>query len=160
MRLRRQYSSNSKRLFLGPAVGVRAVMGKGGMGRKTLAALKEHGAVYLNAIGGAAQFWARLIDKALDEPARIRRSGGDVAPEHARFRGHRDHGRSRQHPARGCQQRNGSAAGGAAESVGCLCGCGGAVVYIVSDIKVDQKPDCDGSGRHGLRVELIRWLIG
>ncbi len=46
--------------------GVRAVMGKGGMGKKTLAALKEHGAVYLNAIGGAAQFYARLIDKVLD----------------------------------------------------------------------------------------------
>jgi fumarate hydratase class I len=43
--------------------GVRAVIGKGGMGAKTLAALQEHGAVYLNAIGGAAQFYARLIDK-------------------------------------------------------------------------------------------------
>ena len=41
--------------------GVRAVIGKGGMGQKTLAALKEHGAVYLNAIGGAAQFYARTI---------------------------------------------------------------------------------------------------
>ncbi|MBK9242017.1 MAG: fumarate hydratase [Acidobacteria bacterium] len=41
--------------------GVRAVMGKGGMGAKTLAGLKEHGAVYLNAIGGAAQFYARCI---------------------------------------------------------------------------------------------------
>lgn len=41
--------------------GVRAVMGKGGMGSKTLAALKTHGAVYLNAIGGAAQFYARSI---------------------------------------------------------------------------------------------------
>jgi fumarate hydratase class I len=41
--------------------GVRAVIGKGGMGAKTLAALKEHGAVYLNAIGGAAQFYARCI---------------------------------------------------------------------------------------------------
>ena len=41
--------------------GVRAVIGKGGMGAKTLAALKEHGAVYLNAIGGAAQFYARTI---------------------------------------------------------------------------------------------------
>jgi len=41
--------------------GVRAVMGKGGMGPKTLAALKEHGAVYLNAIGGAAQYYARCI---------------------------------------------------------------------------------------------------
>ena len=29
--------------------GVRAVIGKGGMGAKTLAALKEYGAVYLNA---------------------------------------------------------------------------------------------------------------
>src|SRR5213079_1378185 len=41
--------------------GVRAVIGKGGMGKKTLAALKEHGAVYLNAIGGAAQYYARSI---------------------------------------------------------------------------------------------------
>ena len=41
--------------------GVRAVIGKGGMGAKTLAAMKEHGAVYLNAIGGAAQFYARSI---------------------------------------------------------------------------------------------------
>ena len=41
--------------------GIRAVMGKGGMGAKTLAALKEHGAVYLNAIGGAAQFYAQSI---------------------------------------------------------------------------------------------------
>src|SRR4029077_7592492 len=43
--------------------GVRAVVGKGGMGAKTLAALKECGAVYLNAIGGAAQFYARTIEK-------------------------------------------------------------------------------------------------
>jgi fumarate hydratase class I len=43
--------------------GVRAVMGKGGMGGKTLAALKEAGAVYLNAIGGAAQFYARCIER-------------------------------------------------------------------------------------------------
>ena len=45
--------------------GVRAVIGKGGMGKKTLAAMKESGAVYLNAIGGAAQFYARRIDKVL-----------------------------------------------------------------------------------------------
>ena len=43
--------------------GIRAVMGKGGMGKKTLAALQEHGAVYLNAIGGAAQYYARAIKK-------------------------------------------------------------------------------------------------
>ena len=42
--------------------GVRLVIGKGGMGAKTLAALAEAGAVYLNAIGGAAQFYARTID--------------------------------------------------------------------------------------------------
>lgn len=41
--------------------GVRAVIGKGGMGAKTLAGLKEVGAVYLNAIGGAAQFYAEKI---------------------------------------------------------------------------------------------------
>ena len=43
--------------------GVRVVMGKGGMGTKTLAGLKESGGVYLNAIGGAAQFYARCIDR-------------------------------------------------------------------------------------------------
>jgi fumarate hydratase class I len=41
--------------------GVRAVIGKGGMGKKTLAGLQEVGAVYLNAIGGAAQFYAKNI---------------------------------------------------------------------------------------------------
>jgi fumarate hydratase class I len=43
--------------------GVRAVMGKGGMGARTLQALQETGAVYLNAIGGAAQFYARRIER-------------------------------------------------------------------------------------------------
>ena len=41
--------------------GIRAVMGKGGMGPKTLKALGEHGGVYLNAIGGAAQYYADCI---------------------------------------------------------------------------------------------------
>jgi len=45
--------------------GIRAVIGKGGMGAKTLAALKESGAVYLNGIGGAAQFYARSIEEVL-----------------------------------------------------------------------------------------------
>ena len=45
--------------------GVRAVIGKGGMGAKTLAAMKENGAVYLNGIGGAAQYYARSIEKVL-----------------------------------------------------------------------------------------------
>jgi fumarate hydratase class I len=43
--------------------GIRAVIGKGGMGGRTLAGLKQHGAVYLNAIGGAAQFYARCIER-------------------------------------------------------------------------------------------------
>jgi fumarate hydratase, class I len=41
--------------------GIRAVIGKGGMGPKTLSALQEHGGVYLNAIGGAAQYYADCI---------------------------------------------------------------------------------------------------
>src|SRR5690606_19285075 len=43
--------------------GIRVVIGKGGMGARTLAGLKESGAVYLNAVGGAAQFYARCIEK-------------------------------------------------------------------------------------------------
>jgi fumarate hydratase class I len=46
--------------------GVRAVIGKGGMGKRTLDAMKEAGAVYLNAIGGAAQYYARCIEQVLD----------------------------------------------------------------------------------------------
>jgi fumarate hydratase class I len=46
--------------------GVRVVIGKGGMGAKTLAGLKEAGGVYLNAVGGAAQFYARCIERVVD----------------------------------------------------------------------------------------------
>jgi len=42
--------------------GVKAVIGKGGMGPRTLKGLQENGAVYLNAVGGAAQFYARCIE--------------------------------------------------------------------------------------------------
>ena len=45
--------------------GLRAVMGKGGMGPKTLSALEKYGAVYLHAIGGAAQFYARCLPRVL-----------------------------------------------------------------------------------------------
>jgi fumarate hydratase class I len=45
--------------------GVRAVIGKGGMGAKTLAALRECGAVYLSAIGGAAQYYARTVEEVM-----------------------------------------------------------------------------------------------
>jgi len=46
--------------------GIRAVIGKGGMGPKTLAGLVEHGGVYLHAIGGAAQIYARTLGKVAD----------------------------------------------------------------------------------------------
>jgi fumarate hydratase class I len=45
--------------------GVRAVVGKGGMGERTLEAMKDAGAVYLHAIGGAAQVYARVVEKVL-----------------------------------------------------------------------------------------------
>lgn len=41
--------------------GARAVAGKGGMGAQTLAALQEVGGVYLNAIGGAAAYYASAV---------------------------------------------------------------------------------------------------
>ncbi len=40
---------------------IRGVIGKGGMGPKTLAACKDYGAVYFHAIGGAAQVLAEKI---------------------------------------------------------------------------------------------------
>jgi tartrate/fumarate subfamily iron-sulfur-dependent hydro-lyase beta chain len=43
--------------------GLRGVIGKGGMGKKTLEALGRFGAVYLHAIGGAAQVYARTVKK-------------------------------------------------------------------------------------------------
>ena len=43
--------------------GLRGVIGKGGMADRTLAGLAEHGAVYLHAIGGAAQVLARAIPR-------------------------------------------------------------------------------------------------
>jgi fumarate hydratase class I len=43
--------------------GVRGVIGKGGMGERTLAACKEHGCVYLHAVGGAAQVLAERVKK-------------------------------------------------------------------------------------------------
>ena len=43
--------------------GLRGVIGKGGMGPKTLAGLKEHGAVYFHAVGGTAQVLAQAVVK-------------------------------------------------------------------------------------------------
>jgi fumarate hydratase class I len=41
--------------------GLRGVIGKGGMGERTLAACREHGCAYLHAVGGAAQMLAEHI---------------------------------------------------------------------------------------------------
>lgn len=43
--------------------GLRGVIGKGGMGDRTLAACQEQGCVYLHAIGGAAQVLAECIKR-------------------------------------------------------------------------------------------------
>lgn len=43
--------------------GIRGVIGKGGMGDKTLAACRDYGCVYLHAVGGAAQVLAECIKK-------------------------------------------------------------------------------------------------
>jgi len=43
--------------------GLRGVIGKGGMGNRTLEACKAEGCVYLHAIGGAAQVLAECITK-------------------------------------------------------------------------------------------------
>ena len=43
--------------------GVRGVIGKGGMGDRTVDACKENGCVYLHAVGGAAQVLAECIKK-------------------------------------------------------------------------------------------------
>lgn len=52
--------------YQGPVIkeyGIRGVMGKGGMGEKTLQALNEHGSVYLHAVGGAATLQAQAVKK-------------------------------------------------------------------------------------------------
>ena len=46
--------------------GVRGVIGKGGMRDKTLAACREHGAVYLHAIGGAATLIGECCTEVLN----------------------------------------------------------------------------------------------
>jgi fumarate hydratase subunit beta len=43
--------------------GLRGVIGKGGMGERTLEACKQYGCVYLHAVGGAAQVLAACIKR-------------------------------------------------------------------------------------------------
>ncbi len=46
--------------------GLRAVIGKGGMGPRTLQACQDHRAVYLHAIGGAASLIANSVKEVVD----------------------------------------------------------------------------------------------
>jgi fumarate hydratase subunit beta len=46
--------------------GLRGVIGKGGMGPKTLQACQQHKAVYLHAIGGAASLIANSVKEVVD----------------------------------------------------------------------------------------------
>ncbi|MDW7979046.1 MAG: FumA C-terminus/TtdB family hydratase beta subunit [Verrucomicrobiales bacterium] len=43
--------------------GLRAIIGKGGMGESTIAACREFGCVYLHAVGGAAQVLAECVKR-------------------------------------------------------------------------------------------------
>lgn len=45
--------------------GLRAVMGKGGMGKQTLNALKKNGCVYFHTIGGAAVYLADRVKRVI-----------------------------------------------------------------------------------------------
>lgn len=52
--------------YQGPVIkeyGIRGVMGKGGMGEKTLKALGENGSVYFHAVGGAATLQGQAVKK-------------------------------------------------------------------------------------------------
>ena len=45
--------------------GLRAIIGKGGMGRATVDACEKHGCVYLQAVGGAAAVLARAVTRVV-----------------------------------------------------------------------------------------------
>ena len=45
------------------ASGVRLIIGKGGMDAATLAAMKKHGCVYIQAVGGAGALYAAAVKK-------------------------------------------------------------------------------------------------
>ena len=46
--------------------GIRGIIGKGGMGKSTLEALKETGSVYFHTVGGAAAYLADRIKRTLN----------------------------------------------------------------------------------------------
>lgn len=46
--------------------GIKAIIGKGGMGERTASALRQYGAVYLHAVGGAGVYLAERIKRVID----------------------------------------------------------------------------------------------
>ena len=92
--------------------GLRGVIGKGGMGPKTLAGLQEHGAVYLHAVGGTAQVLAGLHQEGRDSiPAQgVRRPRGALGDPRGGLPGRRHHGLPRRlAPRRGREGLEGAA---------------------------------------------------
>jgi fumarate hydratase class I len=62
-------TSTREEPYQGPVIehfGVRGVIGKGGMGAKTLAACQKAKAVYLHAVGGAASLLAASVKEVID----------------------------------------------------------------------------------------------
>ena len=89
--------------------GVRAVIGKGGMGAKTLAGLKEVGRrLPERHRRGGPVLRPRHHQGARGVADGVRHAGGHVAPRTAGFPGDRHHGRPRRQPAR----RRGKGLGG------------------------------------------------
>ena len=69
--------------------GVRVIIGKGGMDAKTLAAMKKHGCVYIQAVGGGGAIYANAVKKVADV-SMLREFGAAEAVWHldvADFRG-------------------------------------------------------------------------
>ncbi len=79
--------------------GIRAVIGKGGMGPKTQKACQEHGCVYLHGIGGAAQIYAQCVQRVECPPGTVWQPGsrlGTGSEELPGSRRHRCHGNNLQ----------------------------------------------------------------
>ncbi len=66
--------------------GLRLIIGKGGMGPKTLAACKAHGCVYLQAVGGAATLIAHAVER-VEGVGVLEAFGAAAAMWHLRVRG-------------------------------------------------------------------------
>jgi fumarate hydratase class I len=98
--------------------GIRGVIGKGGMGPKTLAAFQQHGAVYLHAIGGLAVVLAHCVTR-VREVYKLEELGVPEAMWHIEVKDFPSvvtmdsHGGSLTYRDGGCQRRGGPCADGA-----------------------------------------------